>query len=144
MAQRWSLKAVKQRIRALDWEMQELHERMEALVQEFKGTWTPPWPAHPALCPGRSEAPTLIKWRPKGSMGQGQSTVHFTNEGLQEKLDVAEIPISTRLAWIEFDRRIQVVNTEARLAHYERRRLRDYVSQLQRLNALEKWVKSAQ
>ena len=143
MAHPWSLAAVKERVRTLDWEMQELHEEMHALVREFKETWSPPWPAHPALCPGRSEAPTLIKWRPKGSMGQGQSTVHFTNDRLQEKLEEAEVPTSARLAWIELDRRIQVVNAKARLAHYERRRLRDYMAHVQQLNALEKSLKSA-
>jgi len=56
---------------------------MDELVREFKESWTPLWPAHPALCPGRSKAPTLIKWRPKGAMGQGQSTALFTNERLQ-------------------------------------------------------------
>ena len=143
MAREWSLRSVKQRIRTLDWEMQQLHDRMDELVREFKESWSPPWPAHPALCPGRSEAPTLIKWRPKGSMGQGQSTVLFINDSLQRKLAEEEIPHTTRLAWIELDKRIQAINAEARLVHYERRRLRDYVAHMQALHTLEKSLKSA-
>lgn len=76
-------------------------------------------------------------------MGQGQSTVLFINDSLQRKLAEEEIPHTTRLAWIELDKRIQAINAEARLVHYERRRLRDYVAHMQALHTLEKSLKSA-
>lgn len=127
----------RKRIQVLESELQQIDDRMNALVQEFKSTYQRPWVAHPAVHRSRAEGGAVFRWRLRGKDGVGQSWLMFTSDMLQEALSRENVPMRTRLAWLKIEHRGRVLTFEHRIRNYERLRLKELIEQQQTLNELQ-------
>ncbi|WP_019591777.1 hypothetical protein [Thioalkalivibrio sp. ALE20] len=137
------LSEAKERRNAVEHELTQIHEQMKQLVQEFKAHWRKPWVVHPGVWKGAKEE-RAVRWRLRGYDGIGQSWLRFASQEVQSVLDYYRVPASTRLAWLDIDRRGQALTLRYRVLNMERARLVTYIHEIHDLNAIEDRLRQSQ
>lgn len=120
-----SLAEARHRLRELEGEKAAVIQAMEAMVQQFSRTFSPPWPAHPVvqrLAQGR----VYLRWRLSGRQGN-QSYLNLAGEGGQAWLQALSGEV--RQVFTHFARDAVCLNLAHSLRQGEWLRLRQFLAE---------------
>lgn len=130
----WRLRSLQRKLELTRATRDEIGQSMRALIDQFKQTFRPPWPAHLTLHnTGNSQS---IRWRLRGSrlIQQQYFELLMSDTGLS-LLD--SLSPAVRNVYLAFERERLQLNLQYGLHHYEVRSLQRYLNAAHRMNALK-------
>ncbi len=124
--------AMRQRLQALDAESRDRVKRMENLVRGFQQTFRPPWPVHPVM-QRVAQGYIYVRWRLSGKQGQQK----YLDPGSDAAgMLMREIGQDVAKVYVAYVRQALRLNLEYALCRGEALRLRQYLNDLERIEAV--------
>lgn len=133
----WRLRSLRRRLELTCAIRDEIEQCMLALIDQFKLTFRPPWPAHLTL--HKTGSSQYVRWRLRGSRLVKQQYFELSGNKVGTNL-LHSLSPPTREVYLEFEQERLKLNLLYGLHHYEVRSLQRYLDTVHKLDALKRGI----
>ena len=131
----WRLRSLRRRLELTRAMRDEIEQCMHALIDQFKQTFRPPWPAHLTL--HNTGNGQYVRWRLRGSRLVKQRYFELAGNEVGMNL-LRSLSPPVRKVYLEFEQERLKLNLLYGLHHYEVRRLQRYLDAVHELGGLKR------
>ena len=133
----WRHRSLQRRLEQTRVARDETEQSMRALIDDFKQTFRPPWPAHLTL--HNTGNGQYIRWRLRGSRLVKQQYFELSGNGIGLNF-LNSLSSSAREVYLEFEQERLKLNLLYGLHHYEAKRLQHYLDATHHLDVLRRGI----